>query len=67
MLKVERIKLVAAKIPESLDTETKNAVLFALSSSFHITLTFMMKICSYICFISGLLTYFLIDDSKIDT
>ncbi len=67
MLKVERIKLVAAKVPESLDAETKDAVLFALSSSFHITLTFMMKICSCICFIAGLLTYFFIDDSKIDT
>lgn len=66
-LKAERIKLVAAKIPESLDAETTKAVRFALDSSFHVTLTFMMKICAFICSVAAVLTCFLIDDSKIDT
>ena len=65
-LKTERIKFIAATIPEWLDAETASAVTLSLKKSFHSTFVFVMKICAVICFIGGLLTYFLIDDSKIE-
>ena len=66
ILKIERIKFTAAKIPEWLDPETVSAVSMSLKASFHSTFVFVMKICASICFLGGLLTYFLIDDSKIE-
>jgi len=62
----ERIKFTAATIPQWLDNETAIAVNLALKQSFHSTFVFVMKICAAICFFGGLLTYFLIDDSKIE-
>ncbi len=67
MLKVERIKLTAATIPQWLDAETTNAIKIALNRSFHATFVFIMKICALICIIGGVLAYALIDDSKIES
>ncbi|MGI9534315.1 MAG: MFS transporter [Thermodesulfobacteriota bacterium] len=66
LLKSERIKFTAATIPEWLDAETIRALNISIKSSFHTTFVFVMKICAAICFIGGVVTYFLIDDSKIE-
>ena len=65
MLKTERIKFIYATIPEWLDEDTAQRVYFSLKSSFHTTFRFVMKISAVMCLIGSILTYFLIDDSKI--
>ena len=61
----ERIKFTAAEIPKWLDSETAGLVDMSIRQSFHTTFSFVMKLCAGICLIGSVLTYILIDDSKI--
>jgi len=64
-LNAERIKFIAASIPEWLDSETTGLVQSSIKHSFHTTFSFIMKLCAGICLLGSVLAYFLIDDSKI--
>jgi len=65
VLKSERIRFTAARIPEWLDSETISLIQLSLKESFHTTFVYVMKLCAAICFLGSIFSYLLIDDSKI--